>query len=97
MNKRERHKMYKVALERLDCMVTSCGLCYCISRSHPARLSYANVQNLPEIKAQRPKRLLDTWYWWPLNEKGYQKRRQVLLKCIKETMRKPHVRAKKRA
>lgn len=97
MNKRERHKMYKAALERLDRMGTNCGLCCCVSRSHPAWLSCADVQDLPEIKAQRPKGLLDALYWWPLNEEGYQKRRQVLLKCIKETMRKPHVRAKKRA
>lgn len=78
MRKRERHTLYKRVLEAVR--LSHCGGFMCI---HIAGLAEIEINQLPELWEQRPRRVNKTTEaWWNTNPYGKRKRIECLKKAI---------------
>ena len=89
MTKRQRHSCYKKLL-KIVCKdpETSRGFCFYMRDLGFNTYNKEDFQNnFPELYSFKPKRMaygfLD--YWFPCNYKGWEKRIEILQKCIEMT------------
>lgn len=90
-SKKQRHKVYKYALNLLsinnDIGKNSC-ICGLLTESHyqifDEDITIFNVFDYyPEFYKQRPAKVSALIYWWPLEDQKI--RKEVLQRCISET------------
>lgn len=88
LTKLQRHTAYIILLSELEersMYAGFCELCSLLDR-HPYLLNEDDLEinpHLPDLYKHKPK--VHGIYWFPCNDEGYKKRKEILLQCIKET------------
>lgn len=91
MTKRQRNSFYKKLLKEVcEDPYVGTGICYYLEYLHHKIYGYYpatwEIKNLfPELDKYKPKNKVWAFFWFPCTYKGWEKRIDIIIKCIEDT------------